>query len=282
MREAFAQLQAEGLVRIDLHRGAVVFHPTAEDLLEYYEIREVLESLAVKHAIDRLTPAIAKDLNELIDRMRRTTDAWRWLRMNDEFHLKLYECAHRPHLSSLIDNLRDASTPYIYMFVASRKPSDQANGEHQEILDACIRGDAKAAQRAIRDHLRHASGELAEQLSAARPTAPSATAPASTSPEPTMPGPTSLIELRDVVVRIDARPCLGLCRSILPGERSCSGRTAAARRRSSRSSVRGGSRRRAPRGCSASPSDAATSAACTPTSAIRVTRSRRCSLHICE
>ena len=50
------------------------------------------------------------------------------------------------------------------LFVASRKPSDQANGEHQEILDACNRGDAKAAQRAIREHLRHASGELAEQL----------------------------------------------------------------------------------------------------------------------
>ena len=105
------------------------------------------------------------ELNELIDRMRRTTDARRWLRLNDEFHLRLYECARRPHLSSLIDNLRDASTPYIYMFVASRKPSDQANEEHQEILDACIRGDSKAARRAIRDHLRHASGELAHQLS---------------------------------------------------------------------------------------------------------------------
>ena len=165
VREAFAQLQAEGLLRIDPHRGAVVFHPTAEDLLEYYEIREALESLAVTHAIKGLTPQIAKELNELIDRMRRTPDARRWLRLNDEFHLKLYESAARPHLSSLIDNLRDASTPYIYMFVASRKPSDQANGEHQEILDACVRGDAKGAQRAIRSHLRHASGELAAQLS---------------------------------------------------------------------------------------------------------------------
>jgi DNA-binding GntR family transcriptional regulator len=164
VREAFAQLQAEGLVRIDPHRGAVVFHPSAEDLLEYYEIREVLESLAVTHAIPHLTPAVSKELGDLIDRMRRTSDPRRWLRLNDEFHLKLYECAGRPHLISLIDNLRDASTPYIYMFVANRKPSDQANGEHQEILEACMRGDSKAAQRAIRHHLRHASTELAAQL----------------------------------------------------------------------------------------------------------------------
>jgi len=164
VREAFAQLQAEGLVRIDPHRGAVVFHPSAEDLLEYYEIREVLESLAVTHAIPHLSSAVSKELGDLIDRMRRTSDPRRWLRLNDEFHLKLYECAGRPHLISLIDNLRDASTPYIYMFVANRKPSDQANGEHQEILEACMRGDSKAAQRAIRHHLRHASTELAAQL----------------------------------------------------------------------------------------------------------------------
>lgn len=166
VREAFAQLQAEGLVRIDPHRGAVVFHPTVEDLLEYYEIREVLEQLAVTHAIEGMTPQRAKGLEALIDRMRRTKDTRRWAQMNDEFHLKLYECANRPHLSTLIENLRDSSNPYIYMFVANRKPADQANGEHQDILDACVRGDAKAAQQAIRHHLRHASQELAEQLRA--------------------------------------------------------------------------------------------------------------------
>lgn len=165
VREAFAQLQAEGLVRIDPHRGAVVFHPTADDLLEYYEIREALESLAVTHAVDGLTPQRAKELNDLIQRMRRTRNARRWLQMNDEFHRKLYECARRPHLISLIENLRDASNPYLYMLVASRKPWDQINGEHQEILNACVRGDAKTARLAVRDHLRHASRELAEQLS---------------------------------------------------------------------------------------------------------------------
>lgn len=167
VREAFAQLQAEGLVRIDPHRGAVVFHPTVADLVEYYEIREALECLAVVHAIPRLTPEIARGLNELIERMRRTDDPRRWLKLNDEFHLRLYECAERPHLRSLIDNLRDASTPYIYMFVASRPPTEQTNEEHQEILDACVRGDEAAAQRAIRNHLRHASGELARFLGGA-------------------------------------------------------------------------------------------------------------------
>jgi DNA-binding GntR family transcriptional regulator len=166
VREAFAQLQAEGLVRIDPHRGAVVFHPTVHDLLEFYEIREALERLAIRHAIPRLSKEVAKELGSLIERMRRTEDARRWLRLNDEFHLKLYESARRPRLSSLIENLRDASAPYIYMFVASRPLSERGNEEHQEILDACIAGDAVKAQRAIKQHLRSAAKQLADFLSA--------------------------------------------------------------------------------------------------------------------
>jgi DNA-binding GntR family transcriptional regulator len=165
VREAFAQLQAEGLVRIDPHRGAVVFHPTVEDVLEFYEIREALESLAVSLAIPRLRKEVARELGTVIDRMRRTEDARKWLKLNDQFHLRLYESAGRPRLSSLIDNLRDASAPYIHMFVASRPLSQRANEEHQEILDACVRGDATGAQAAVRTHLRSAAGQLAEFLS---------------------------------------------------------------------------------------------------------------------
>lgn len=166
VREAFAQLQAEGLVRIDPHRGAVVFNPSVDDVLEFYEIREALESLAVAHAIPRLKAEAARDLDALIDRMRRTEDARKWLKLNDQFHLRLYESAGRPRLSTLIDNLRDASAPYIYMFVASRPLSERANEEHQEILDACVKGDAIGAKRAIRAHLRNASRDLAAFLGA--------------------------------------------------------------------------------------------------------------------
>ena len=171
VREAFAQLQAEGLVRIDPHRGAVVFHPSVEDLMEFYEIREVLEALAVAQAMPHLDDDAVRELNALIDKMRRTEDARRWMRLNDEFHLRLYERANRPRLSGMIENLRDASTPYIHMFVAGRSPETRANEEHQEILDACVRGDRETAERAVREHLRSTSRELTAFLKASAETA---------------------------------------------------------------------------------------------------------------
>jgi DNA-binding GntR family transcriptional regulator len=164
VREAFAQLQAEGLVRIDPHRGAVVFHPSVDDLLEFYEIREALESLAVTHAIPHIDEETGRQLAELIEEMRGARDPGSWLRLNDEFHLRLYACAGRPRLSAIIDNLRDSSAPYIHMFVAGQPPSERANDEHKAILDACVQGNVKAAQAAIRDHLRHASRDLRTHL----------------------------------------------------------------------------------------------------------------------
>ena len=164
VREAFAQLQAEGLIRVDPHRGAVVFHPTVSDLIQAYEIREVLESLAVRLATPNVTREIGRSLFDVIDRMDRTTDPRRWLRLNDGFHLQLYACADRPQLSMLITNLRDASAPYIHMFVSSTKPGDQSSAEHRQILDACLAGDVAAAQNAVQIHLRHASRELEQYL----------------------------------------------------------------------------------------------------------------------
>lgn len=164
VREALAQLQSGGLIRIDPHRGAVVFHPSVEDLLEFYEIRESLEVLAVSRAIRRLRPETARDLEVLIDRMHRTDDPRSWPRLNDEFHLRLYEDAGLPRLSALIENLRDASAPYIHMFVASRPLSERANEEHKAMLDACLRRDVHGARRAVREHLRHAARDLAAFL----------------------------------------------------------------------------------------------------------------------
>lgn len=164
VREAFAQLQAEGLIRVDPHRGAVVFRPTVSDLIQAYEIREVLEALAIRHATPRLTPEAGRQLSDSIDRMDRTTDARRWVRLNDDFHLRMYEYAERPQLSALITSLRDASSPYISLYVSSTRPEVESSAEHRAILAACLDGDVAAAEDAVRRHLRHASTELEAYL----------------------------------------------------------------------------------------------------------------------
>lgn len=159
VREAFVLLQADGLIQIDPHRGAVVFRPSVDDLRESYEIRIALESLAVARAIDNLRPARLRELEELAAEMRGTTDARRWVELNDRFHMRLYSASGMDRLCALISSLRDASGAYMQMRAASHPRDKQADGEHDLILDAVRARDARAAQRLVKVHLKRAVRE---------------------------------------------------------------------------------------------------------------------------
>jgi DNA-binding GntR family transcriptional regulator len=164
VREALAWLQAEGLVRIDPHRGALVFHPTVDDVRESYEIRGVLEALAVEKAIPRLSRGRIAELQRLLDRMKKERHEARWVNMNNDFHMRLYEASGMRRLCSMIQNLRDSSSTYIHMFAAHDLPSHHADVDHQEILDACAAGDVDRARAAVTAHIHHTVAGLVEFL----------------------------------------------------------------------------------------------------------------------
>jgi DNA-binding GntR family transcriptional regulator len=164
VREAFALLQAEGLVRIDPHRGAVVFRPSVEDVREYYEIREALETLAITLALPNIDEELLTELQSLVDRMRMVVDEEHWTSMNEQFHRTLYGASKRPRLCSMIATLRDASSAYIHMYVAQQSQDARSDDDHQAIIDACRLGVSERARSAVAHHMRHTAAEVAEYI----------------------------------------------------------------------------------------------------------------------
>jgi DNA-binding GntR family transcriptional regulator len=80
----------------------------------------------------------------------------------------LYELGGNLQLTMLIATLRDRDRVYMRLYAARQVPSERLDREHQLILDACIRGDAEAADAALRAHLgatvEHVSRMLPERL----------------------------------------------------------------------------------------------------------------------
>ena len=60
-REALRELSFEGLVRIDSYRGGVVTAVTKAEVEEIVRIRQVLEPMAAREAVDGMTPEILDD-----------------------------------------------------------------------------------------------------------------------------------------------------------------------------------------------------------------------------
>lgn len=151
IREAFSKLQAQGLVHIDRYRGAVVFQPTVDDLIEAHEIREALETIAIRKAVPNLTVDDHEALEDLVARME-TADA-DWVDLNHEFHLRLYRAAHAPRLQLLIEQLRTTTNAYLHMFKEMTSQAHRGDDEHRRILDAALSGDADAAANWTREHI---------------------------------------------------------------------------------------------------------------------------------
>jgi DNA-binding GntR family transcriptional regulator len=164
VREAFALLQAEGLVEIDRYRGAVVFRPSVDDVRDAYEIREALETLAVGKAATRISDDEAARLDALLAEMRDTTSVERWMQLNDEFHLGIYSASSSPRLLPVIASQRDGCSPYIRLNIEDPSTRRIKDEQHREILDACRARDIERAQKAIRVHLRQSMEEILELL----------------------------------------------------------------------------------------------------------------------
>jgi DNA-binding GntR family transcriptional regulator len=155
VREAFGLLQSDGLVQIDPHRGVTVFLPTIQDLIEHYEIRMALEMLAAEKAAVHFQAQDAPPLIVLLDEMLATTNAVRYVELNQQFHLRLYRLGGRSRLVTMIEELRNASLAYNHLYAAADVPRDaeRLDAEHREILAACQANDPVRAAAAVRHHI---------------------------------------------------------------------------------------------------------------------------------
>jgi len=126
---------------------------SAEELLEIYEIRISLETLALELAVPRLSARDFVKLGALIEQMDRVTDAGRWLDLNRGFHGTLCRASGRSRLCSLIDSLRGNVERYLRMYVSGPERRTQAQVEHRRILRACRRRQVAEAKKALRQHL---------------------------------------------------------------------------------------------------------------------------------
>jgi len=89
IREALRLLVKDGLVEIIPHKGAQVVMPSQEQFKDLFEVRTVLESLAIKLAIPNLSPADYEKLEQTLqagDESIESEDPKAWLDADEKLH----------------------------------------------------------------------------------------------------------------------------------------------------------------------------------------------------
>jgi DNA-binding GntR family transcriptional regulator len=156
LREALGRLAAEGLVTITPRRGAVVTKLTRTEFLEAYQVREALESLAVKLAVPRLTEEQRRQLHALSDEMvecARRGDVSGFFAVNRRFHDVFVQASGNRRLQETHAQLMAQMGRLMNKSHELRGGLEQSIAEHRAILDAVDRGDALGAARLLEEHI---------------------------------------------------------------------------------------------------------------------------------
>lgn len=178
VREALRQLQSEGLVTYQQHRGASVTALTPEEIREIYEIRAILETAAIRHATTRLGAESLDRAGRILEAAEHSRDAAEWGSLDVDFHEMIYALEDRPRLHELIAGLLKRVDRYWLSHGLMLRHREEFEREHRALLAALTARDAERAAALLRQHLAGASELLISEMSRQASGAPVLDAPA--------------------------------------------------------------------------------------------------------
>lgn len=172
VREAIAQLKADGLVVVRQGAGAFVEQvPGAarfkiargaetSNLRHLFELRLVIEGAAASLAAERRSPEDLATLERSLASMRAALAAGHDGSGEDGlFHEAIAKASQNPELARFVRFLglsfSQTRAPSWTALGRTRRLAEKAVEEHQAIFDAIATGDREAAQRASDLHIRH-------------------------------------------------------------------------------------------------------------------------------
>lgn len=167
VREAIRRLELEGFVVMVPRKGAYVAGLSINDVEEVYEIRTVLETLAVRLAAQRMQPADYAQLDELAEKMCATWQEGNvdnWVSLDASFHELLYKFSRNERLVSMMSNIMEQLSRYRIISLANVEVRHNSLSEHQDLIEALKRHDSEAAAAAVEKHIENTKQSLVNML----------------------------------------------------------------------------------------------------------------------
>jgi DNA-binding GntR family transcriptional regulator len=156
VRAAVPVLASEGLVELQRHRGARVRVIPLDEAIEITEVRRLLEGLTAARAAERVTPAQAAELAEIIQEMRDAVAAGELLRYSDanaRLHGLIRAIGAHGTATAIIERLRAQLVRHQFALSLVPGRPGVSLGQHERIAAAIVARDPATAEAAMRDHI---------------------------------------------------------------------------------------------------------------------------------
>jgi len=178
VREALFQLEAEGLVLIEPHKGAIVSAFSLEEIDDVFDLRVMLEPRMLAPSAPLLTPDDFAEISALDAAFAgaiAAQDVAQWGQLNARFHLALYRHARQPRTLAIVTSLLQTSDRFTRLQMNRAPALSRAENEHRKLLRLCREGKVSEACDYLVAHIEkvrrdlHALLKRGSDTGAARP-----------------------------------------------------------------------------------------------------------------
>ncbi len=156
VREAFRQLELEGLIQIIPNKGAYVTGISIKDVKDIYMIRSLLEGLCARWATENITKEQLEEMEENV----YLTEFHAGKGHNDQiaaldnrFHEIMYEACNSKMLEQQLRAFHDYVLRVRKKTLSQGKRGTQSNREHKLILEAIKEGNPEKAEQVANKHV---------------------------------------------------------------------------------------------------------------------------------
>jgi DNA-binding GntR family transcriptional regulator len=163
---ALKKLEQEHLITAIPRRGFYVSHFSREEMINIFELREVLEGLAARRAAIRIKDNQIQKLQGYFKGMNVSDDAesiGKYAQEDRRFHHFLITIGGDDLLSGILDTYSVITSSYL---VGSRgglvRPPGETISEHMAIIAAITKRDPEMAEQAVRLHFKRSREKLIE------------------------------------------------------------------------------------------------------------------------
>jgi DNA-binding GntR family transcriptional regulator len=159
VREAFRQLEQEGLLVSYPHRGTFVAKMSADEMEEVYALRAHLEAFAARRVAARDRDEGADALQELVDAMHNALEVGDLAALADcdlRFHDTLLQLSGFQSLYRIWRSMDGLVRAQMYTHVGDPQMAELVRinpRSHQPIVDAIRGGDVKEIDRRVIEHI---------------------------------------------------------------------------------------------------------------------------------
>ena len=166
IRKAMARLQQEGFLTNIPYKGYFVAEISIKDIVEVYELRQLLECYLVRETTPLFSQAELDEMDTTIREAQQAADGGdfgHYVALNREFHHAFDRKYGHHRISDVLTNL-DEHVQRILFYTLHKHNDLLSKVDHQSILEAVRDRDVDLAEQRMREHLAEFCDDLVNRM----------------------------------------------------------------------------------------------------------------------